>query len=80
LQQGDNVVWVVLSEPRSSVVAARAFMPAHGHETGPPAVIGTVDGYRVEDLELFMPGRWEITLHFETDGATDRFVFAADVR
>lgn len=52
-----------------------ARMPTHDHE----AVTATVrwDGAvaRVDDLVLTMPGRWEITLHFEEGTRGDAVVW-----
>jgi hypothetical protein len=84
LVQGSNVVDVSFdpSDGASDVelLEASAFMPAHGHGTTEPVVVDAGDGYRVEDLNLFMPGHWEITLEVRVGGADDSFFFAAEVR
>lgn len=69
-------------EPASgaSVVSAGAFMPAHGHGTSTPRVAETDEGYRVDDLNLYMPGRWSIGIDVQVGDAQDQLEFTADVQ
>jgi hypothetical protein len=63
----------------ATLEAAHPFMPAHGHGTSAPVVVAVDGGYRVEELNLFMPGRWEVTLDLTVDGFQDTAGFALDV-
>lgn len=51
-------------------VALRPFMPAHGHATNPPEILGTEatpGRYEVGPFNLFMPGEWQLTVRVGTD-------------
>lgn len=63
----------------AELVGASAFMPAHGHGADRP-VVETLEGaYRVQDVALFMPGRWEVTFAIRVGGAGDAVTFPVDV-
>ena len=58
------------------------FMPAHGHSstTQPVVTAGATAGdYRIEDMNLFMPGVWEITLEPTCGDLTDQVLFAFEI-
>ena len=61
------------------LVSASASMPAHGHQVSAAAISKTSSGYRVEDLDLFMSGRWQVALGVELDASSDSVDFALDV-
>jgi hypothetical protein len=62
-QVGKNALAIAFARPTSArITAVRAFMPAHGHAADAPRIVALSDDkVRVEDLVLFMPGRWEVT-------------------
>ena len=60
------------------LVSASASMPAHGHQVS-AAVSKSSSGYRVEELDLFMSGRWQVVLGVELDARSDSVDFALDV-
>lgn len=61
------------------ITSVSAIMPAHAHDAEPPEVKQEGDAYRIHDLRLAMPGRWEITLKLLEDGAPDTLRFAVEV-
>lgn len=84
--RGDNT-WTVrvadaMGNPEESmVVSLRPWMPDHGHGSPVEPVIADLGGgeYRIESLNLFMPGLWQITFNLETpegDGAADEVMFS----
>lgn len=81
--QGDNVLLVTLEPTRpdatASLLGLDVLMPAHGHGTNPVVIVDAGDHYRVEELALFMPGRWDITLDLEVGGASEELPFTVDV-
>jgi hypothetical protein len=58
-------------------IAVQPFMPDHGHGTPVEVVVSELDGgrYRLEPLELWMPGLWEVRLELTGIEPTDRIVF-----
>ena len=62
-----------------SLTSAEASMAAHGHHTVTSDIVRTSSGYLVSGLDLFMSGRWQVTLGVLEDNATDVVVFALDV-
>lgn len=65
------------AQPKLTSVVAT--MVAHGHHALPPMIVNDGDRYRVEELDLFMSGRWNITLGVELDSESDSVEFALDV-
>lgn len=61
------------------LVSASGFMPAHGHGTVAPSIELSSGGFVVEDLPLYMPGRWEITFELRVHGLKDAVTFPVDV-
>ena len=57
-----------------------AVMAAHGHHAGAPSIVADSNGvFRVEQLDLFMSGRWQVTLGVELETRADTVDFALDV-
>ena len=64
----------------AELVAASAFMPAHGHGSGVDPKLESEGGvFWVRDLVLFMPGRWDVRFGIEVGGAADDVAFPVDV-
>ncbi len=61
------------------LVAASAFMPAHGHGTDATVVPGGDGAYHADNIVFFMPGRWELRLAFSDGTREDRIRFYIDV-
>lgn len=54
------------------------FMPAHGHGAGREVVISPMADagqYALEEINLHMPGIWEVTITAESNAGTDSVVF-----
>lgn len=85
LSEGSNDILVRVSPASGAsiehieIAAVSAVMPAHAHDADPPEVKWESDAYRIHDLRLTMPGRWEITLKLLEDGAPDTLRFAVEV-
>ena len=79
--RGENVFLVeltVLGGGAATLTSASGFMPAHGH--GTQAVVERPgESYRVRDLLLFMPGRWEVSFALDVAGRADGVAFPVDV-
>jgi hypothetical protein len=63
-------------------LAVGLFMPAHGHTstTEPVVAASTPAGtYTVEDMNLFMPGRWEITFDLVCGALSDQVLFGVEI-
>jgi len=62
-------------------ITLEAFMPAHGHGTNAVTVQeGSMAGvYTAADLDLMMPGAWELTIEIEDDGHGGTAVFVVDL-
>lgn len=58
----------------ATVTSARATMPAHGHHSY--AVLGRDGDAVVADVELTMPGSWELTVRVATTSGDDSFRFS----
>ena len=61
-----------------ALLSAEATMAAHGHRA--EAIIEPSGAqYQIEDLDLFMSGRWQVTLGVELEQRSDVVEFALDV-
>jgi hypothetical protein len=63
-------------------VAVGLFMPAHGHTSTTEPVIRAGDDpstYQVDDMNLFMPGRWEITFDLVCGEVSDQVLFGVEI-
>jgi YtkA-like len=64
-----------------AAVGVKLFMPDHNHGTGVKPVIsaaGTAGDYKIDQLNLWMPGLWELTVDATpAGGSKDQAVFRA---
>ena len=60
-------------------LVADAEMPAHGHGTTPIKLHHEPGSarYELREVNLFMEGKWEVTVDVRTGGEKDRVVFRA---
>lgn len=81
--RGDNELFVALrarSEPGDAeLVAADASMPAHGHEAHAQSIVAEDDGFRASGLNLFMTGRWQLSLGLALGDQADKVSLPVDV-
>jgi hypothetical protein len=68
-----------LAGQRASLESVRTFMPAHGHGSSTPVVSERGGSFRVEELNLFMNGLWDVYLDLKVDGADDGAAFVIRV-
>lgn len=73
---GNNVWQLAVRGPggepvEGAVVIVSPFMPEHGHGTSPADYEGVEEEgvYEVGPFNLFMPGRWDVTVVVEDEGA-----------
>jgi hypothetical protein len=56
------------------------YMPKHGHGAGIDVEVSampTAGDYQLDEINLHMPGMWEVTVTADTDAGTDSTVFRA---
>jgi len=81
-----NNDWLVELEATGSTtpvdgatMTVQEFMPDHGHGAPPPPplVTPTADPgrYTIENINLWMPGYWEVRIDVDSDSTTDRVIF-----
>lgn len=62
-----------------ATMSVQEFMPDHGHGSTPPLPTVTPTGdpgqYTIDDIDLWMPGYWEVRVDVDKDSSTDRVVF-----
>ncbi|HEY3253473.1 MAG TPA: hypothetical protein VGJ91_05975 [Polyangiaceae bacterium] len=61
------------------LTGVEATMAAHGHRASAPTIEGDDGTYRVVGLDLFMSGRWQVSLGVELEASSDVVEFALDV-
>lgn len=66
VHRGANVLALTPSSGGTRVERVEAFMPAHGHASKVTLEAGS-DGASSASVDLFMPGRWDITVHLAAD-------------
>lgn len=75
LQRGANQFVVQVrnqDETPGTLTHVTAIMPAHGHTANLPTITEQGTGrFDVRDLDLVMPGQWQVTLTLSRTGATD---------
>ena len=82
--RGDNTWTVRITDASGApeegmVVSLRPWMPDHGHGSPVEPQITDLGGgeYRIESLNLFMPGLWQVTFGLETPtGESDEVMFS----
>lgn len=80
IQLGKNDLTVVFPVNTSAeLVGVGALMPAHGHGTHPPGIMRDGDRFRVDDLVLYMKGRWELRFALRHAGHDDEALVTVDV-
>lgn len=83
VKRGENQLLARLStspaEAQAVLESVLALMPHHNHQAPPPTISGVDEGYRVEELNLFMTGRWLVELEIALDDRADRVSFPVDV-
>ena len=69
--------------PVDAEVKAEPTMPQHGHGTTPQFTEGTEGAetgqYILSDMDLFMPGIWQVSIEVTADGITDSVNFIFDL-
>jgi hypothetical protein len=61
----------------ASAVTLATFMPEHGHAGPPPTITDGPEGTLVvTEIDLWMPGLWELTFATTTAAGTDHERFA----
>lgn len=83
VRRGDNQLFVAArarAEPGDAdLFAVDALMPAHGHEAHAASIVGDAEGFRVSGLNLFMTGRWEVSLRLALADQPDEVSLPVDV-
>jgi hypothetical protein len=83
VQRGNNELFVTLRPHAGggapSLLAVDASMPAHAHEAHAELIDETDVGFHASQLDLFMTGRWLLTLELSLDGEPDRATLPIDV-
>lgn len=83
VRRGDNELFVTL-RPHSgdgapSLLAVDGTMPAHAHEAHAAVIDQTETGFHVAELDLFMTGRWLLTLELSLSDEPDSASLPIDV-
>lgn len=83
LNRGPNDLSVALraaeGAAQARLVSVEAAMAAHGHRASPTEIVSDGEAFHVVGLDLFMSGRWQISLGVEVDASSDLVEFALDV-
>jgi hypothetical protein len=58
---------------------AVATMPAHGHSVTATGIVPDGSAYRIDDLDLFMSGLWQVDLTVTVGSRSDNVEFSLDV-
>lgn len=83
VERGNNELFVEL-QPRATpgtteLVAVDAAMPAHGHEAHAASIDETGAVFHASGLNLFMTGRWLVTLQLSVASEPDSVSLPLDV-
>jgi hypothetical protein len=82
IERGDNALLVEL-HPRergeAHLLAVDATMAAHGHEAHAAAIDRTEVGFRAQGLDLYMTGRWLVSLDLQLGERDDNVSLPVDV-
>lgn len=87
LSRGPNDFLVTLragadssADSAPTLISVAAVMAAHGHHASAPRIVAEGEGkFHIEQLDLFMSGRWQVSLGVELDSRSDAVDFALDV-
>lgn len=80
IQLGKNDLSVAFpASADAELVGVGALMPAHGHGTRPPSIVRDGDRFHVDDLVLYMKGRWELRFALRHAGHDDEALVTVDV-
>lgn len=80
IKLGKNDLTVVFpANTTAELVGVGALMPAHGHGTRPPGIMRDGDRFHVDDLVLYMKGRWELRFALRHAGHDDEALVTVDV-
>lgn len=84
VQRGNNELFASLRAAHNgsgtaSLLAVDAVMPAHSHEAHAGLIDETDEGFHASELDLFMTGRWLLTLELSLEGEPDRVSLPIDV-
>ena len=83
--RGNNELFVQLrphakvADGPARLLAVNATMAAHAHEAHAEAIDETDSGFHVRELDLFMTGRWLVTLDLAFAGEPDSVSLPIDV-
>lgn len=76
---GQNTFIVTFPVETAELMAASALMPAHGHGSPAPAIERDGDAFVIENIALFMSGRWELRLSVRVGDRTEEITVGVDV-
>jgi len=62
-----------------TLISVEASMAVHGHHASAANIVSDGEKFRVTGLDLFMSGRWQVTLGIELEDSSDLVEFALDV-
>jgi len=83
VQRGNNELFVTLHphgrEGEARLLAVDATMAAHAHAAQAELIDETPTGFRAAQLDLFMTGRWLVTLELSLGDEPDSASLAIDV-
>jgi hypothetical protein len=83
VQRGNNELFITLrphgGEGVPSLLAVDATMAAHAHEAHAALIDVTDAGFHATDLDLFMTGRWLLTLELSLGDQADSASLPVDV-
>jgi hypothetical protein len=83
VERGNNQLFVALrplaAAGEAQLLEVDATMPAHAHEAHAAAIDVTDAGFRATDLDLFMTGRWLVTLELSLAEEADSVSLPVDV-
>lgn len=84
---GTNALDIELGDDHGEPVAGAAlsvepWMPAHGHGSSHAPVVEELGGgkYRASQIELSMPGAWELRIGVSAGESADSFLLEVEVR
>jgi len=83
ITRGPNDLSVTLRSTEAklapTLTSVQASMAAHGHRASTADIVSDGETFRVTNLDLFMSGRWQVTLGVELEDSSDVIEFALDV-